>query len=282
VKRPQWIVASLAFLLVVILFATTQKTMFGEKKRIAASSTSSPSITTVTVDSILFHAKENLSPAQVSRLTELENGISRGDVQAQKLHSLHQLAAFWKDTGQAFEPFAWYTAEAARLENSEKSLTFAARLFLEGLKNESRPDVKQWEAVQAKDLFERSLKLNPANDSAKVYLGSVYLYGGLGSPMEGIGMVREVASRDSNNIHAQITLGEASLVSGQLDKAIERYKTVVRIQPDNLEAIFRIAETYEQMKKNAESVEWYRKSLPLIKNPEIKKEVEKRIDQLKK
>jgi tetratricopeptide (TPR) repeat protein len=282
VKRPQWIVACLAFLLVVILFAATQKQMFGEKKRVAAAaSTTSPSAA-ISVDSILFHAKENLSPAQVSRLTQLENGISRGDVQSQKLHALHQLAAFWRDTARSFEPFAWYTAEAARLENSEKSLTFAARLFLEGLKNETRPEIKQWDAVQAKDLFERSLKLNPNNDSAKVYLGSVYLYGGLASPMEGIGMIREVATRDSLNVHAQMALGEASLMSGQLDKAIERYKAVVRIQPDNLESIFRIAEAYEQMKKKPEAMEWYQKSLPLIKNPEAKKEVEKRIDQLKK
>jgi len=280
-KRAQWITIGIASLLVIGLYAATQKQLFGEKKRISTALSSSASVT-ITIDTILFHAKEGLSREQVARLTQLENGISRGDVANQKIHVYHQLANFWKDTARLFAPFAWYTAEGARLENSEKSLTFAARLFLEGLKNEENPELKQWEAFQAKDLFERSLKINPANDSSKVNLGAVYLYGGIGSPMEGISMIRGVVDKDSTNIHAQMTLGEASMVSGQLDKALERFKTVVLLEPQNLEALFRIAEIYEQMHNKAQAIVWYQKSLPFIKIPGLKQEVEKRISQLKK
>ncbi|HEU4633714.1 MAG TPA: hypothetical protein VFS22_07005 [Flavisolibacter sp.] len=280
-NKPQWITIGIAALLAIGLYAGTQSQLFGERKRTVKATQTGVAAGTVSIDTILFHAKENLTPEQVSRLNQLENSISRGDVSGQKMHLYHQLANFWKDTGRLFAPFAWYTAEAARLENSEKSLTFAARLFLEGLKNEENPQLKQWEAVQAKDLFERSLKINPGNDSSKVNLGAVYLYGGLASPMEGIGMVREVVERDSTNILAQMTLGEASLVSGQLDKAVERFKTVARLQPDNLEAIFRVAEINEQMQNREEAIEWYQKSLPFIKIPGLKKDVEKRISLLK-
>ena len=280
-NKPQWITIGIAALLAIGLYAGTQSQLFGERKRTVKATQTGVAAGTVSIDTILFHAKENLTPEQVSRLNQLENSISRGDVSGQKMHLYHQLANFWKDTGRLFAPFAWYTAEAARLENSEKSLTFAARLFLEGLKNEENPQLKQWEAVQAKDLFERSLKINPGNDSSKVNLGAVYLYGGLASPMEGIGMIREVVERDSTNILAQMTLGEASLVSGQLDKAVERFKTVARLQPDNLEAIFRVAEINEQMQNREEAIEWYQKSLPFIKIPGLKEDVEKRISLLK-
>jgi tetratricopeptide (TPR) repeat protein len=281
-NRSQWITLSIAILLVIGLYAATQKQLFGEHKRIATSRASAAPSQTLSIDTILFHSKESLTNEQVSRLSQLENSISRGDVSSQKLHLFHQIANFWKDTARVFAPFAWYTAEAARLENSEKSLTFAARLFLEGLKNEQDPQLKQWEAVQSKDLFERSLKINPANDSSKVNLGAVYLYGGLSTPMEGIRLIKEVADKDSTNIHAQMTLGEASLVSGQLEKANERFQTVARQDPGNLEAIFRIAETYEQMGNKTAAVEWYRKSLPFIKAVGLKQEVEKRISQLNK
>ena len=280
-NRPQWITIGIAFLTVIGLYAATQKQLFGERKRKPVTTQAAAEQVPISTDTILFHAKEALNQGQVSRLSQLENSISRGDVANQKLHLYHQLANFWKDTARAFAPFAWYTAEAARLENSEKSLTFAARLFLEGLKNEEDIQLKQWEAVQAKDLFERSLKINPANDSSKVNLGAVYLYGGLASPMEGIKMIREVVEKDSTNIHAQMTLGEASLISGQLEKAIERFTTVARLQPDNLEAIFRVAEAYEQMHNNAAAIEWYKRSIPFIKVAGLKQEVEKRISQLK-
>ena len=107
------------------------------------------------------------------------------------------------------------------MENSEKSLSFAARLFLDALAREQAHQLKDWETEQAKDLFQRSLKLNPQNDSAKVGLGATILYSGHEAPMTGINMIREVADKSPNNVFALMTLAEASLMSGQLDKAVE-------------------------------------------------------------
>jgi cytochrome c-type biogenesis protein CcmH/NrfG len=140
--------------------------------------------------------------------------------------------------------------------------------------------IKHWEAEQATDLFERSLKLNPANDSARVGLGATILYSGH-DPMKGIGIIREVVQKDSANAFAQFTLGEASLLSGQLDKAVERFKTVVRLQPSNQQALLILADTYERMGQKADAVVMYQKALPLVKIPEIRKEIEKRVTDLK-
>jgi cytochrome c-type biogenesis protein CcmH/NrfG len=91
-----------------------------------------------------------------------------------------------------------------------------------------------------------------------------------------------VATKDSNNIYAQMSLGRASLMSNQLEKAIEHFKKVVSLQPDNIEAIFRVAEIAEQMGNKKEAVEWYTKVLPLINRADIKQEIETRIAELKK
>ena len=127
--------------------------------------------TALTIDTFLTIAKRQLTAEQTARINQLENSISRGAVKDQQIHVYHTLARFYSDTANAFEPFAWYTAEAARLENSEKNLTFAAHLFLDNLQHDEAVQRKQWKALQAKDLFERSLKINPDNDSAKVRAG---------------------------------------------------------------------------------------------------------------
>ena len=101
-------------------------------------------------------------------------------------------------------------------------------------------------------------------------------------PMQGIGMIREVVAKDPNNIYALMSLGRASLVSGQTEKAIEHFKKVISLQQDNVQALFRIAEINEQTGNKKEAVEWYTKLLPLINRPEIKKDIETRIDELKK
>ena len=280
-KKPQWITASIVAALVVIVYSTTANQIFGTNVRKTAHSANAQN-TVVSVDSILFHAKEKLSPEQVSRLSFLENSITRGDVVNQKIHVYHQLASFWGDSAHVFEPYAWYTAESARLVNSEKSLTFAAHLFLDNLKGEENPALKQWKATQAKDLFERSLKISPGKDSSEVGLGLVQLYGGLGSPMEGIQKIRNVAEKDPDNIYAQMALGHASVTSGQLDKAVERFENVVKLDSKNLEAILSLADVYERKGDKAKAVEWYKNSLPHIKVPALVTEVEKRISELNK
>jgi tetratricopeptide (TPR) repeat protein len=280
-KTPQIITAGIAIIIVIGLYAATEKKIFGPPE-IHTSPVVATATKNISIDSILFEAKQKLSPEQISRISFLEHSVSRGDVRDQQLHIYHQLAAFWRDSAKKSEPFFWYTAEAARLENSEKSLTFAARLFSQQMQQEDNPQTREWEAFQAKDLYERSLKLNPANDSSKVELGTVLLYGGIASPMEGLGMIKAVADKDSSNAYAQITLADASLGSGQLEKAVDRFKKVAEMEPSNLRAIFGVAETAEQMGNKQEAIEWYQKSLPFITMPEMKDEVESRISRLKK
>jgi tetratricopeptide (TPR) repeat protein len=280
-NKPQWIVLGAGILIVFALYAATEKHFFGPPKT-ARPKFELSAQSELSTDSVLFHAKEHLTSDQATRLNFLEQSISRGDVHDQKVHLYHQLARFWSDSVRVFEPYAWYTAEAARLENSEKSLRFAAHLFLDNLVRQNNAAVKQWEALQAKDLFERSLKINPANDSSKVGLGAVYVYGGIAMPMEGIGLIREVASRDTTNTYAQWTLAQASIFSGQLDKADERLKKLVQLQPSNVDVYLLGGGVSEQMGNKTEAIDWYTKVLPLIGDPELKKEVEAKIAELKK
>ena len=173
VKKQQWITAGIGICLVVLIY------FFG--RTVPVKETTSPIANgeqqVVTFDSILAHAKEKLTEEQVLRLTQLENSISRGNVQTQQLEVYHQLAHFWKDTARTFEPYAFYEAEAARLENSEKNLTFAAHLFLSNLQAEGNPDLKNWKSGQsdkAIERFEQAHRIDPANLEAILSLADIY------------------------------------------------------------------------------------------------------------
>jgi tetratricopeptide (TPR) repeat protein len=238
----------------------------------------------LTADSILFHAKEVLKPHQIKWINDLEQSVIRGDVKTQKLNVYHQLAHFWKDSIGLFEPYAWYEAEAARLENSEKSLTFAAHLLLENLKRDQNELFKRWKALQAKDLFERSLKINGKNDSTIVGLSAVNIFGNISeNPMSDIQSLTQVVRNDSTNVFALTVLGYGAMMTRQYDKAIERFGKVVILQPKNLEAILKIAEVYEMRADTANAIKWYSKALPVVAgNPSQKQALEKRIEELKK
>jgi tetratricopeptide (TPR) repeat protein len=280
VNKVQWITIAIGVLIVAGLFLFGRT---GPYKSQITNTIQSISPNDITTDSILFHVKETLKPAQIQWMNDLEQSVIRGDVKKQKLDVFHQLAHFWKDSARIFEPYAWYEAEAARLENSEKSLTFAAHLILENLRNEENDRLKKWKALQAKDLFERSLRINDKNDSTIVGLGACYIFGNISdNPMEGILKVRQVVEKDSTNIFAQLVLGHGSLISGQYDRAIDRFGKVLAIHPQNLEAILMMAEVYERKADKANAIKWYSNALPLAPNPNMKTALEKRIEELKK
>lgn len=278
-NRTQWLVIGIVFFLTAGLFALTYDKIFGyHPKEAVATDEHAGHNHDISIDTILVKAKASLPPELHSRADYLQQSINSEQDPAEKLHLFHQAAKFWKDSSPVRDPYLWYNGEAARLENSEKSLTFAAHLFLNNLKGENSHELKEWKALQSKDLFERSLKLNPQNDSAKIGLGATYLFGGISSnPMEAIMKIREVADRDSNNVYAQMTLGEASVLSGQLDKALERFFQVVRIEPKNWEALLALGDVFERRGQKKQAVEWYQRSLPYVPYPALKTELENRI-----
>jgi tetratricopeptide (TPR) repeat protein len=226
--------------------------------------------------------KQKLSPVQLIYVDNIENGISRGDVKNQAENQYTNLANFWKDSVGSFIPYAYYLSEAAKLDNSEKKLTFAARLILENMRREDNPGRKVWEAQTAATLFEKALALDPDNEDLKVGLGSCYVYGEgmIGNPqqtMKGIQQLLQVVEKDSNNMQAQLVLGIGGVISNQYDKAIERLNKVVSFDPHNLEAVSWLADAYAAVGDKQNAVKWYEQSKHLVNNPEFSKEIDERI-----
>lgn len=237
----------------------------------------------ITSESLIKKAKLRLKPDQAERITLLENAVVRGNVKEQQLHVFHQLARFWSDSAHIFEPYAYYTSEAAKLENSEKSLTFAAQLFLDNLLTEGDPAMQNWLGSNAKVLLDKALVINPSNDSLKIGLGVCYMFGNISdNPMQGILEVRKIVQEHPENLYGQMVLGMGGKKSGQYDKAIERFTFVLQKQPENLEAIFNLAECYELKGDKANAVKWYQRAKEVIKVPDAKIALEKRINELKK
>jgi tetratricopeptide (TPR) repeat protein len=294
VKKPQWIVIVAGVLLVACLYKFGRTTPIKKSAPIAAAGTDNHEghdhgdgdheHDIISADTIIALSKHQLTPAQQQRILFLERSVTRGDIKGQQIQVYRQLARFWADSGRVFEPYAWYTAEAARLENSEKTLTFAAHLFLENLQLNNDPQLVRWRATQAKDLFERSLKINPDNDSSKVGLGASLLFGNISdAPMnDALPLIRGVVEKDSTNVFAQITLVKGALMSGQYDRAVARLQTVHRLQPGNIEVILMLADTYVQMGDKVKAAEWYKESLKHIDQAGIRTEIEKRIESLSK
>lgn len=80
---------------------------------------------------------------------------------------------------------------------------------------------------------------------AKVDEAVAIIEGGSQSPMVAIQMLREVIAVDSNHIGANYWLGEFSMMSGQIDKAIPRFAKILRLEPNNVDVCIKLARAYD-------------------------------------
>jgi tetratricopeptide (TPR) repeat protein len=282
--KKQFILAGAGLFLVSILFFFGRTT--SNKKVATTTEEGKTPEKTFDIQQYIVQEKAKLSPDRVVLLSKLENSVSRGDVLSQQIKANEALANFWKDSVNLYEPYAFYTSLASKLVNSEKNLTFAARIFLGNLRGEKDEAKLGWETKEAIDLFERAIKLNPNNDDLRIGLGSAYIYGKgrNGNPnetMQGILELVNVVKKDSTNMKAQLMVGVGGLVSGQFDKAIVRFQKVVTAQPDNAEAVAYLADAYAGQGNKAEAIKWYTVSKRLINDPHYTEEVDARIKTLR-
>jgi len=233
---------------------------------------------------ILEGAKTSLSADQKITLLSIENQLSTSKTKADSLLYTQKLARFWADSAGRTAPYLNYIYLAALLENSEKSLTFAAQQLIDNLITpDAPPALLPWIAGNAKVLLEKALVMNPNNDSATINLGACYLFGNISdNPMQGILKVKQVVDKNPRNAYGQMILALGGKKSGQYDKAIERFLIVIKEQPQHLEAMVNLAECYELTNDKAKAIEWYTKVKNLVQIPEAKEAITKRINELKK
>jgi len=82
--------------------------------------------------------------------------------------------------------------------------------------------------------FQNALSIQSDN-TTKLKLAKIYtdVYG---LAMEGVALLREIVASEPEHVQAQYELGVLSVRSGQFDKALERFNTVLQIEPSLIQA----------------------------------------------
>lgn len=176
---------------------------------------------------------------------------------------------------------AYTNAQAAHLAHSEKKLNFAGQFFLDMIRHGSdSPPVMMWEAQNAISCFSEALAINPDNDTTKLALASGYI-DGTGEVMKGVGILRAITAKNPDHIPANLMLGRMSIQSGQFDKAVLRYETVLKQEPDNREALYFGAEAWKGKGDNAKAIALLERCKKVVNNPAFSSDIDKYIKTFK-
>jgi cytochrome c-type biogenesis protein CcmH/NrfG len=232
----------------------------------------------VTLEKVSETAKQTINASLAAEITGLETALKNAD-EPSKLALYKQLALKWDDVNVAI-PSAFYKELIAQKESSYENWVLAGDQLTTAYQTTQDSTTQPVLVQKAITAYQAALKLNPASLNAKTGLGSAYV-SGTANPMQGIQLLLEVVKEDPKNVKANTNLGLFSMRSGQFDKAITRFKTVIEQKPDP-EAWFYLATSYENLGQNKDAILAYEKSKELAAEPGLSNFVDQKIKALKK
>ncbi|WP_316802687.1 tetratricopeptide repeat protein [Pedobacter nototheniae] len=284
IRSKQTIIIGAILLLVAFLFTRDIKGLVKpteENGKMPASGpmagSQAPATGSISITQASEAAKNVINKSLAKDITVLENSYQNAKG-AEKIELAKQLAQKWDDVEQ-ITPSALYLEVVAQSNPSSSTWLASGNKFLRAF--ESTQDSLAQPALlqKANTSFKNALEKDATNIEAKTGLG-VTIVNGLGAPMQGIAMLLEVVAKDPKNIKANMNLGLFSIKSGQFDKAIPRFNTVIAQSPTP-EAYFYLATALENLGKNKEAVDAYLKSKKLAANPTLSSFIDKKVAELK-
>lgn len=235
------------------------------------------------IASLLTSARQQL-PAPQRKIEEtLQKNLAAARTVTDSITASEALMRFWGNDLKNHDIASWYLFQKAKLENSEKSLTFAANFILENtIHGDGNALSAGWKAGLAQELFTAALQRNPGNDSLTTGLGASYLFSGGSNTMEGVQMILQQLKKDSANAYAHKMLGFGNIRNGETAKAITRFERSLQINPADTSLLPVLAMLCRETKDTIRAEKWFKKTKEVLRdNPEFLESFEQQYNSIR-
>lgn len=244
-------------------------------------------VANVSVEMVSSSAKIMIGPALSAQVNTLEAQLKNTPGAAARLILQKELAQKWDDVNQP-APAAFYYRDIANQENTFGNWLIAGSRFNDAFKFTQDTLAQPAFVVNAISCLKNAVKLKPNDLDAKTGLGIAYVNQtslGMpdaegGSPMQGIMLLLDVVKQDPKNRNANLNLGLFAMKSGQYEKAVQRFKTIIA-QKAEVEPYFYLAESYKQLGMKKEAIDAYQKCKQMMADPAFNRRIDGYIKELK-
>ncbi len=211
------------------------------------------------------------------KISDWEKSIKRADANP----ALYDSIGLAWDNARIPGAAARYFELKAEKTGIEKDWLGAAYRYFDAFKSAKDSSESEFFVGKAILSYTKVLELNPQNLNAKTDLGVLYTEG-TAEPMKGIMMLREVVTTDPKHENANLNLGFLSMKSGQFEKATERFKKVLEINPARIDMYVYLGEAYVRLGQKEKAIENFEVFKNLSNDQQMIKDVDAYIVSLKK
>lgn len=278
-KKQIIVIGSVAVLMGLMLMLDIQglvKPGEGEETQASAVASVATDLKVISLEEVSKTSMEGLTASLKSLISDLEAQLKSAS-DDEKLDLYKKLAQQWDDVNITTPSSLYYELIAENDPNFDSWLK-AGDKFTDAYQQSMDTLIQPVLVQKAISSYQKADKLKPNTLEVKTGLGIAYV-SGTPNPMQGITLLLDVVKKDPKNLKANLNLGLFSMKSGQFDKAVERFKTVIEIAP-SAEAWFYLASSYESMDRNADAIAAYLKTKEIAADPNMSQFVDRKINEL--
>ena len=219
----------------------------------------SKNIESTGIENLIVKARETLTLEELKTLEDMRNSIDQAAEGAVKTEQTKAYASKWFEVGFPIIS-AYYAEEVAKSESSAEAWSIAGTSYILGMKQTDSDKEKNFAFNRAIGAFEKATSLDPDNINHKINLALVYVEKPQqDDPMKGIMMLRDLNSKYPENVSVMVQLSRLAVRTGQWDRAEQRLKEALAIDPENLQAICLMADVLREKGQNAEAQQFLNK-----------------------
>lgn len=263
-SKLQWGLVLGAIALVAILYSlkiTTPNT----KKANASNAQSEEKATNLDIAKLKAQALQNIPADAKAKVEKLESSLAAAKAEEQR--------AIQAELAEAYFAYKQFALAGVLFEQEAQATKLvlnylrAGNAFRDAYRNSNDSNLTPLLVQKAQSNYQEVLRLEPNNLDGKTGLGTCYVDASE-NPMQGIQLLLEVVKAEPENVNANLNLGMFSMRSGQYDKAIVRFETVVKKQP-SAENYAMLAEAYEQSGNKSQAIAALKKAKEFVIDPQI-------------
>lgn len=272
-SRLQIIIISIAVLLFAVLYFGVRKSPLSqqqvEQERAKAGDSD-------LINRIVAESKAVLSQNDLDFIQAVESEIDAAGSDSSKLEGFKRLSGVWFQL-KNYAASGFYAEEVANINSADSTWSITGinyfQCFVNSRDNKKVNDFCFDKAVAA---FEKAASLAPENLIHKENLAYCYTeHNDFSQVMKGVNLYQGILQQDSTNVKVLLRLGKLSVErTKDYPKALTRLEKAVQVAPNNFDANYYLAMTYQGLSRNAEAKVHYEKALALTTNQNVKDNIQ--------
>lgn len=225
-------------------------------------------------------ASQSLTEEESKKVAGMEKAIDTLTSPEQRAMIYEGLSAFWNKKGFPAAS-ALSRLYGARQTGNSAALHAAGSMLMHAAELSTDSNTQKFLFTESLDVLQKASTLDSTNLDIQADWARVVVLTS-SKPMEGIKLLLNITRQEPRHLRANYHLARMAITSGQLSKAVTRFRQIIEWYPSYPDAYLGLGEAYHEMGNSDSALYFLKQYKGLVPDPKLQQQMDEYIRQFQK